>query len=388
MRGKAGGLPIDLSPRTLARGPLPHVRDPGRLYMEIMDHRFGACIMVKPSLTLLLMTAPWLVGIDPAYGLQTSETVRVHQLSLTGRGLSAAQSKKLEVMSAKSPDDMDARIQLVSYYWMKQYTDPTARDAHAKHVLWLIENRPESAFAGGPEMGIHSFTNAVAYRRGAELWRSHAEKDNASTTILSNASNYFQLSDRDIAETYLKRCCELEPDNGEWFAALGHMYELSGSEKALGVYETALKKSDDSQRYYLLTSVAKAAIAAGKFDKAKKYALMLLEASVEQPGAGWNYGNAVHHGNLVLGHVALHGDQIDEAEAYLLQAGKTPGSPQLNSFGPNMSLALALLKRDRKKAVIEYLTLCGKFWKKATTDAWIKDIEEGRTPNFGGNLRY
>ena len=53
-----------------------------------------------------------------------------------------------------------------------------------------------------------------------------------------------------------------------------------------------------------------------------------------------------------------------------------------------MSLALALLKRDRKKAVIEYLGLCGKFWKKTTTDAWIKEIEEGRTPEFGANLRY
>jgi len=31
--------------------------------------------------------------------------------------------------------------------------------------------------------------------------------------------------------------------------------------------------------------------------------------------------------------------KVEDAKHYLLEAGKTPGSPQLNSFGPDMSLA-------------------------------------------------
>ena len=90
----------------------------------------------------------------------------------------------------------------------------------------------------------------------------------------------------------------------------------------------------------------------------------------------------------MLGQVALLKGDVERAVQHLLRAGHTPGSPQLGSFGPSMKLALALLEKDRKKAVIEYLNLCGKFWKKARTDAWIRVIEEGGTPDFGPNLRY
>ena len=70
------------------------------------------------------------------------------------------------------------------------------------------------------------------------------------------------------------------------------------------------------------------------------------------------------------------------------RAGKTPGSPQLNSFGPNMMLAEALLEAGRKETVIEYLKLCGKFWKRGQVDKWIEVIKEGGIPKFGANLRY
>lgn len=55
----------------------------------------------------------------------------------------------------------------------------------------------------------------------------------------------------------------------------------------------------------------------------------------------WNYGNAIHDGHMVLGRVALRRGDIEAAKRELLEAGKTPESPQLNSLGPNRSLACA-----------------------------------------------
>src|SRR5262249_2765955 len=104
--------------------------------------------------------------------------------------------------------------------------------------------------------------------------------------------------------------------------------------------------------------------------------------------ARWNYGNAVHHGNLVLGLVALRKDKLEDADAFLLKAGETPGSPPLNSFGPNMYLAQELLKKGRKEAVIKYLNLCKKFWNRPELSRWIDDVEAGKSPAFGANLRY
>jgi hypothetical protein len=59
----------------------------------------------------------------------------------------------------------------------------------------------------------------------------------------------------------------------------------------------------------------------------------------------WSYGNTIHHANLVLGRVKLFEGDVEAAKKYLELAGKTPGSAQLNSFGPNMNLAKELLEK-------------------------------------------
>ncbi len=48
---------------------------------------------------------------------------------------------------------------------------------------------------------------------------------------------------------------------------------------------------------------------------------------------------------------------------YLIAAGKSPGSPQMDSFGPNMTLAKDLLEKGERDAVLEYFMRCRKFWK-------------------------
>jgi hypothetical protein len=51
------------------------------------------------------------------------------------------------------------------------------------------------------------------------------------------------------------------------------------------------------------------------------------------------YGNAIQDGNIVLCRIALLDGKVEAAKVSLKEAGKTPGSPQLGSFGPNMSPA-------------------------------------------------
>jgi hypothetical protein len=104
----------------------------------------------------------------------------------------------------------------------------------------------------------------------------------------------------------------------------------------------------------------------------------------------WNYGNAVHKANLALGRLALRDGSKEEAKGFLLEAGKTPGSPQLNSFGPNMVLAKEMLERGNRDAVLEYLDLCSKFWSSdfGALKRWKALIAEGKQPNFAANLLY
>ncbi|MBI5589475.1 MAG: hypothetical protein HY881_03220 [Deltaproteobacteria bacterium] len=145
----------------------------------------------------------------------------------------------------------------------------------------------------------------------------------------------------------------------------------------------------DLDRFYNLDEVAKASFEMGAFEKAKKYASELLSLA-PQFKSNWNYGNAIHDGNMVLGRVALHEGKVDDAKAFLLAAGKTPGSPQLDSFGPNLSLAKDLLEQGYKEVVIQYLDLCVIFWETHLVDIkkWKSEIDSGAVPDFGANLIY
>jgi hypothetical protein len=87
---------------------------------------------------------------------------------------------------------------------------------------------------------------------------------------------------------------------------------------------------------------------------------VLREASLFE--RTWQYGNAVHWGHIVLGHVARLRDDLESASGELALAGRTRGSPQLNSFGPDLELAQILLDAGRTGAVLDYLTECKRFW--------------------------
>ena len=105
----------------------------------------------------------------------------------------------------------------------------------------------------------------------------------------------------------------------------------------------------------------------------------------------WNYGNAIFHGNMINGLVALKRDNnIGLADGDLLASGRTPGSPQLDSFGPSMKLAKELLAAGERSTVLEFFELCRAFWKSdgGRLDSWSKAVREGAAPDFGPNLSY
>ncbi len=113
---------------------------------------------------------------------------------------------------------------------------------------------------------------------------------------------------------------------------------------------------------------------------AESYAKEMLEIA-KQGNDDWNKGNAIFSANIILGRLALQqGDKI-KAIDYLLKAGKTHGSPQLNSFGPGMGLAKDLLENGEKDAVILYL-------EHGKIDHWKAQIQKGIIPNFDMNSNY
>ena len=321
----------------------------------------------------------------------------VYDLMFEAQQLTPDQVVDLERALNENPDDLTIHVKLLCYHFSNQFRG--GDQEHAKHAIWIILNHPESPAAGFPPCSIDQHLMKSAYERARKAWLDHLERDPQNLAILANAATFFLLPERDRSIALLQRGAALDPENAGWWMELGRAYSLdaigsgdridTGQAKlALTAFDQGLSRMTNARdRYYALAKVGKMALLAGEPDKVRKYATELLDTAVQRR-PDWNYGNAVHHGNLLLGHAALIEGDLDSAEEHLLRAGRTPGSPQLNSFGPNMLLAKQLLEASRKEAVLEYLDLCGTFWKRGVTDQWKDIIERGGMPDFGGNLRY
>lgn len=152
----------------------------------------------------------------------------------------------------------------------------------------------------------------------------------------------------------------------------------------------ALRAADSPYaRWVALGPAAKTSIEVGSDVEAEAYALELQQLAPRHK-KDWNYGNAIQDFNLVLGRLCLKRGDAEAAKEHLLAAGCSPGSPQMNSFGPNMSLAKALLEAGHNDVVIQYFDLCRVFWAMGRGDLeqWAADIDSGKLPNFGAKLVY
>ena len=142
-------------------------------------------------------------------------------------------------------------------------------------------------------------------------------------------------------------------------------------------------------RFVALTHAQIPALECGQPDLARAYAGEALSLA-PQFRQDWNYGNAIHNGHVVLGRLALARGDVESACRELLLAGQTPGSPQLDSFGPNMSLAHELLQRGQRDAVCRYFDECRAFWRSdfGALKRWRILARMHLPPDFGANLVF
>lgn len=144
---------------------------------------------------------------------------------------------------------------------------------------------------------------------------------------------------------------------------------------------TCIQSEDEA--FVRLPHAAAAAFHLGQLAEAKLYAERALDLAPAYRNT-WNYGNAVHLGHTVLGLLAHSERDLPRAIAELHASARIQGSPRLNSFGPTMQLAKALLRDGQVLPVLEYLALCRMFWKMggAWLDVWERKIHAGQQPNF------
>jgi hypothetical protein len=327
-----------------------------------------------------------------------------------GEQLTKAGADALEKTLLTAPANLKAREELVGYYYIGQALVTTtpgkapdltaATIARDRHLLWLIQNSPGIELLGTTPMGlVEPAPDAAGYAAARDAW-SHQAGDNAPAQVKGNAGIFFAQTDDPKAEGLLTAAEAADGQNPAWPAALADLYTAHARSSPLGSQaeqqaaqsaerelEKAWTLNGSSNRDPSLSTLAKLAVVAGEDAKAAQFATILLNTFKLGAGQGpLSVGGPIHDGNMVLGQVALHKGDRAGAEQYLLKAGATPGSPQMDVFGPNFSLARDLLVAGSKDVVLKYCDEVAKFWGDAKLAKWRKDIAAGQTPDFGDNL--
>jgi tetratricopeptide (TPR) repeat protein len=331
---------------------------------------------------------------------QTTSDLRA---AADGSALSPEQAQQLEKQLVQHPDDLSARSKLLGYYLLRAFDTPSARSARQRHIFWIIAHHPEAAIAGTPEVYIDQWTDGAAFTQAKRLWLQQVSAYPKNAKVAGNAAAFLLLSDRALSERLFKRAQALAPSDPDWAQQLGHLYQLqmsslSGPERqamarqALAQYEAWFHLQREPQNdYSALDDMAMVAFEAGAWEKARQYAVQLLNwATSAGANPSSRAGNAIHKGNLVLGRLALRAGDVPKARSYLLAAGRTPGSPQLDSFGPNMTLAREFLKHGERNVVLQYFQECAAFWQMGQENLkqWSEEVKAGQIPDFGANLDY
>ncbi len=315
-----------------------------------------------------------------------------------GRRLSGEEVAARERQLREDPADVVLRAGLLGYYWPRP-----GREAHAGHVLWFVENAPESPALQPPWGDLGAGHDPEGYERIKRAWLRHIEREPTNTTFLERASSFVDGSDTPLARELLERGEELDPRNPHWAQRLGTLrwreagrsgdgWDPGEAARALADFERAYQLTRFGARYSLLTGLGKAALAAGDLAKARHYAERMLENRLGAWFSEWDEGNRVHYGNVILGRIALADGDVEGAEQHLLAAGRMPGSDSLKWGGPDMALAKDLLEHGRRESVLRYLELCldMDLWEthQERLRNWIALVEAGRTPDFGSNLSF
>ena len=362
------------------------------------EYRIGACLQKKGHKAEAISTFQKLVREYPE---QVEIVAKAREFLPIESKLqdNANPCHALENQIADTPQDIWLREKTISCYWDAQikagFNSERVRElekGRVEHVLWLIQNAPDRSSARGVRVSdIRSLEN---YIRIKEAWMSQVQTHPNDANVLANAADFMDSREADKAEELASRAHTLDPKSIQAARVLAEVCErkmiraepgpkIQMAQQALQLREQIRTAMDPGQEYPLqeLTRLAVDAFEAGDTVKAQKYA---------QDLARHDNADALHHGNLILGRLALRNGNMTEAKERLLAAGKNSGSPVLGSFGPNMVLARDLLLKGEQEVVLQYFDECEKFWKTGGNklNDWRQAVRQGRIPDFEGNLVY
>ena len=130
----------------------------------------------------------------------------------------------MEQYLAANPGDIDVRSQLILYYYANGVREP-----RVSHIVWLVENHPETPAAAFASQGVlprdSAFNSLADYQRVFGAWKRAVAARQNDSAVLGNAAQFMQaVGEWDTAETLLNTVVASQPRGLQWQDRLAKLY--------------------------------------------------------------------------------------------------------------------------------------------------------------------
>ena len=138
--------------------------------------------------------------------------------------LTPADATRLEQQLVSNPDDLETRSKLIAYYFMENIREP-----RLGHILWMIQNHPESELTAMNSSGISPLPNSLNsnsdYQTAASTWLQQAAIHPKDSKVLANAAQFFAQPGGDWSEA--ERLLKQSGDTGRLAAFYNKVLSVS-----------------------------------------------------------------------------------------------------------------------------------------------------------------
>lgn len=308
--------------------------------------------------------------------------------------LPTAEVASFEALVARGSTNCVDHARLAGHYAMQpgawRYPAPgdalgPVRERHLARLVWLANHCPTK---GQSSLLLLAGLWAPTL---VERWEAQAKSHSGDPYAIANLAALIAQNDNTRAIALYERAEILDPRNPRWpeeqskLLARGYFASVDDTvyTRAYTKLVRAAELTSATTRHRLDVDLAEAALRAGHLDKAKAHANNAL-ARIGTTLDWWERGDLIYNANAILGRIALQAGDVTAAKNHLLEAAQTPGSPVLNSFGPDLTLANELLAKGERDVVIKFLDLIEDFWdgEEEQLAVWRAQIRRGETPTL------
>jgi tetratricopeptide (TPR) repeat protein len=148
----------------------------------------------------------------------------------------------LESRVLQTPEDMDARIELLQLYLdtapPSLSVDSGRRSVRLQHILYLVDHHPEAAVSASQVAYVYRssgpYANAADHEDVRDRWLAAVQGYAGNIAVTMNAVKFLEREDPEDAEQVLLRAMDADPQNREIAANLGFLYakEILGRDLA------------------------------------------------------------------------------------------------------------------------------------------------------------